>query len=97
MDGHGDTSPSETGDDTVAPQLDMHAVINQIIDHGEHVESQYGVPDEGTAVVFTTSQLKIQSLPILENVVSRILAACPLSRLTPAGGASLDDFRQYLL
>ncbi|KAL8873095.1 MAG: hypothetical protein Q9174_001383 [Haloplaca sp. 1 TL-2023] len=73
LDGPGDLFPSENDDDTVAPQPDMHAVISQIIDHGEHVGSQYGVSTEGSAAAFTTSQLKFQSLPVLENVAAQIL------------------------
>ena len=57
----------------------MHAVMSKIIDHGETIDNQYGVSGEiptglarnGNTISRGASlQLKIQSLPILDNLVS---------------------------
>ncbi|KAL8698842.1 MAG: hypothetical protein Q9224_001665 [Gallowayella concinna] len=61
---------------------DMHAVMSRILDHGETVDSQYAAhgenvtgPDHGHGIVLqgASLQLKVQSLPILDNLAVQIL------------------------
>lgn len=83
-------------DGTVDPHPDMHAVINRIINHGENVDSQYGTHDDRTILksgipngalgLGANSRFQIQSLPVLENLVSWL----------PVGGEIPADFgRRY--
>lgn len=65
---------------------DLAAVIANIIDHGEHVDNHWaaqGYEYDGTAVdsddwlsVGASLNLKIQSLPILDNLVSSEVLRC---------------------
>ncbi|KAL8796574.1 MAG: hypothetical protein Q9182_007351 [Xanthomendoza sp. 2 TL-2023] len=64
------------------PTPDMHAVMSRILDHGEHVDSQFAAhgenvtgPDHGHRIVTqgASLQLKVQSLPILDNLAIQVL------------------------
>ena len=82
---------------------DLQAVMTRIIDHGESVDNQYAahgehpsdmLEAEGLLSLGATVQLKIQSLPILDNLV------CPVHRnsclcLPYLGGPNPDDFCQF--
>ena len=81
----GGSSISGNGSFVAEPNPDMHAVISKIIDHGETVDSQYGAHGdnanglaqvEGILPQGASKQLKIQSLPILDNLVSLVLLLC---------------------
>lgn len=71
----------EEANDIAQTSADMNAVISQIVDHGETVDSQHALrgdtsPAAITAVPFPRSasfQLKTQSLPVLDNLVSLVL------------------------
>ncbi|KAL8918550.1 MAG: hypothetical protein Q9172_005371 [Xanthocarpia lactea] len=78
----GGSSTSGNGSPVPEPSPDMHAVISKIIDHGETVDSQYGAHGdnanglaqvEGILPQGASKQLKIQSLPILDNLARQIL------------------------
>ncbi|KAI4226784.1 MAG: hypothetical protein L6R36_002924 [Xanthoria steineri] len=77
-----DASLSEN-EDLPPENPDMHAVMSKIIDHGETIDNQYGArraattgPAHHETVVpqGASLQLKIQSLPILDNLARQILA-----------------------
>lgn len=77
-----DASLSEN-EDLPPENPDMHAVMSKIIDHGETIDNQYGArraattgPAHHETVVpqGASLQLKIQSLPILDNLVSARLS-----------------------
>lgn len=98
--------PAENATDFTEPHPDMHAVITKIIDHGENVENQYAARNQDADGLINpdsilgqgaSSQLKIQSLPILENLVSRLPIITELRFLTLVGGTNLDDLCQLLL
>ncbi|KAL8751934.1 MAG: hypothetical protein Q9184_005896, partial [Pyrenodesmia sp. 2 TL-2023] len=77
--GHG-----ELGDANGIAQIspDMNAVMSQIINHGQSVDSQYALHGEPAASADTesffpqsaSSLLRTQSLPILDNLAVQILA-----------------------
>ncbi|KAL8731794.1 MAG: hypothetical protein Q9181_004184, partial [Wetmoreana brouardii] len=81
-DGPGSPSTSGHANNPIGPHPDMHAVINKIIDHGESVDIQYAARNDNVAGLANpdsilglgaSSQLKVQSLPILENLAVQIL------------------------
>ncbi|KAL8705213.1 MAG: hypothetical protein Q9201_001669 [Fulgogasparrea decipioides] len=81
-DGPGSPPTSEGANNPVGPHPDMHAVINKIIDHGESVDNQCAARNDNVAGLANpnttlglgaSSQLKVQSLPILENLAVQIL------------------------
>ncbi|KAL8731178.1 MAG: hypothetical protein Q9166_003585 [cf. Caloplaca sp. 2 TL-2023] len=68
-------APVGNGNTVAQPSPDMHDVMSRIIDHGETVDSQYAAtPDpEGIVPQGASLQLKVQSLPILDNLAIQIL------------------------
>ncbi|KAL8780636.1 MAG: hypothetical protein Q9213_006372 [Squamulea squamosa] len=79
-----DLESPQTADGDLVPEQspDMHAVMSRIIDHGENVDNQYGqrghnlnglAQVEGIVPQGASLQLKIQSLPILDNLARQIL------------------------
>ncbi|KAL9035020.1 MAG: hypothetical protein Q9180_005084 [Flavoplaca navasiana] len=84
LQGHSEeASPSEDEDLAPGASPNMHAVMSKIIDHGETIDNQYGVSGDipigltrngNTISQGASLQLKIQSLPILDNLARQILA-----------------------
>ncbi len=80
LQGHSEeASLSENEDLAPGASPNMHAVMSKIIDHGETIDNQYGVSGDipiglvrsgNTISQGASLQLKIQSLAILENLVS---------------------------
>ncbi|KAL8850381.1 MAG: hypothetical protein Q9221_004701 [Calogaya cf. arnoldii] len=77
-----DASLSENATITPDASPDMHAVMSRIIDHGETIDSQYGargdpanglVRPDNVLPQGASLQLKIQSLPILDNLARQVL------------------------
>ncbi|KAL8644885.1 MAG: hypothetical protein Q9226_007547, partial [Calogaya cf. arnoldii] len=77
-----DASLSENGTLTPGASPDMHAVMSRIINHGETIDSQYGARGDVTNRLAhpdnvlpqgASLQLKIQSLPILDNLARQVL------------------------
>lgn len=72
--------PGELGEANDMAQIspDMNAVMSQIINHGQTVDSQYALHSDPSASANTEgifsksaiSLLRTQSLPILDNLVS---------------------------
>ncbi|KAI4268010.1 MAG: hypothetical protein L6R38_008002 [Xanthoria sp. 2 TBL-2021] len=78
-----DASLSGNEDLAAEASPDMHAVMSKIIDHGETIDSQYEARGDTTSGLAhpehivpqgASLQLKIQSLPILDNLARQILA-----------------------
>ncbi|KAL8885749.1 MAG: hypothetical protein Q9215_006436 [Flavoplaca cf. flavocitrina] len=84
LQGHSEeASLSENEDFADGASPNMHAVMSKIIDHGETIDNQYEVSGEiptglarnrNTISQGASLQLKIQSLPILDNLARQILA-----------------------
>ncbi|KAL8714342.1 MAG: hypothetical protein Q9220_001675 [cf. Caloplaca sp. 1 TL-2023] len=77
-------SRDEAGADPAGSHADMHDVITQIIDHGETIEGQLPSGPDGSVTTTlgnngnvlsqgASLQLKVQSLPILDNLAVQIL------------------------
>ncbi|KAL8994467.1 MAG: hypothetical protein Q9169_005576 [Polycauliona sp. 2 TL-2023] len=79
-----DPSLSEHEENVTAEDSpNMHAVMSRIIDHGETIDNQYGahrdlangLPHSANVVPRGASlQLRVQSLPILDNLARQVLA-----------------------
>ncbi|KAL9594611.1 MAG: hypothetical protein Q9219_006941 [cf. Caloplaca sp. 3 TL-2023] len=76
-------SNARYGNGITATSPDMNTVISQIIDHGQTIDNQYGsgshdtaglAGPHGTFPAGASLQLKIQSLPVLDNLAIQVLA-----------------------
>lgn len=100
------SSDAEPANEVAESNPDMNAVLTQIIDHGETLDNQHagrrgnaaGLANGEVILSLGASlQLKLQSLPILDNLVSPLIISDQMRMLIWAGCASPHNLCQLLV